>query len=282
VGQYILDAIHKLAEQLNEKQDCLINCKERTQAIEARDKWMGRKWGVINLQIYWILGHRDFEPNKCADEEDKKAAQGESSNAKSLPSFLHKCLPLSVSALHQENSSKLSKHWERRWKTSPRETLLKSIDNTAPSKKYLRLIKNLDHRQASILFQLQSIHISLNQHLFCIRKSETPPCPHCQGITVESVKHFLLECPQYVRERHELQTKLQHNSNSLSFLLSSPVAVLPLLKCVHATGQFKSFCGKDISEKIHTNSRRNAELCSAAKCLESLLSNCNTRNANHT
>ena len=281
-GQYILDAIHKLAEQLHAKQDRLINCMERTQAIEAGDEWVGRKRGVINLQVHWVPGHRDFEPNERADEEAKKAAQGESSDARLLPSFLRKRLPLSLSALRQENSSKLSKRWERRWKLSPRETLLRSIDNTVPSKKYLRLIKNLDRRQASILFQLRSGHIGLNQHLFQIRRSETPSCPHCQGITVESVKHFLLDCPQYVRERHELQTKLRRNSDSLSFLLSSPIAVLPLLKFVHATGRFKSFFGKDANETILTNSRRNAELCSAAERLESFLSNRNTRNTNRT
>ena len=47
---------------------------------------------------------------------------------------------------------------------------------------------------------------------------------------------------------------------SLSFLLSSPIAVLPLLKYVHATGRFKTFFGKDKSDKILTNLRRNAEL----------------------
>ena len=87
MGQYILDAIHKSAKQLNAKQDQLINHKERTQAIKAGDEWTGRKWGVINLQIHWVLGYHDFELNECADEEAKKVAQGESSDAKLFPSF---------------------------------------------------------------------------------------------------------------------------------------------------------------------------------------------------
>jgi hypothetical protein len=154
-------------------------------------------------------------------------------------------------------------------------------DNTAPSKKYLRLIKNLDRRQASLLFQLHSGHVALNHHLFRIRRSETPSCPHCQGITVETVKHFLLDCPQYVRERHKLRIKLRRNASSLSFLLSSPEAVLPLLKFVHATGRFKTFFGKDIDERIHTNSRKNAELRAAAEALETSIRN-NSRNTHHT
>ena len=176
----------------------------------------------------------------------------------------------------------LAKRWECCWKMSPREMHLKSIDNTAPSKKYLWLIKNLDHRQSSILFQLQTGHIGLNQHLFHIHKSETPSCPYCRGITVKTVKHFLLDCLQYVWEHHELCTKLQHNSDTLSFLLSSPITALPLLKFVHSTGQFKTFFGKDISEKTYMNSRWNTELWEATAHLEDFLSNHNVCNTNHT
>lgn len=112
---YILDTIHSSAEKLNAKQDWLINWDDRTQAIEAGDELVGRKCGVIDLQIHWILNH----------------------------------------------------------------------------------------------------------HLFCIHQLETPSCPHCHGITVETIKHFLLDCPHYVQEHHELCTKLCQNSDSLSFLLSN-------------------------------------------------------------
>ena len=262
-GQYILDAIHHSAERLHAKQDQLINREERQRAIDEGENWTGRKRGVIDLQIHWVPGHCNFEPNERADKEAKKAAQGDSSDAKSLPALLRKRLPLSVSALCQSHNAKLTKRWERRWKLSPRQATHKSIDNSAPSKKYLWLVKNLERSQASILFQLCTGHIGLNQHLFCIRRSETPSCPHCQGITVETVKHFLLDCPHYARERHELCTKLRRNADSLPFLLNNSTAILPLLKYVHATGRFKSFFSKDLSECIQTNARNKAELRSA-------------------
>src|SRR6202040_4339966 len=173
--------------------------------------------------------------------------------------LLCKCLPLSIPALHQSHSSRIKKCWERRWKSSPREDLLRTNNNSAPSKKYLRLISDLDHRQASILFQLRSGHIGLNHHLFRIRKYDTPVCPNCQSITVETVKHYLLDCPFYRRERHELQVKLRCNADSLSFLLSSPVATKPLLKFVHTTGRFKNHFGKSAEDKIPTRARHNAE-----------------------
>ena len=128
----------------------------------------------------------------------------------------------------------------------------------------------LARRQASLLFQLRSGHIGPNQHLFHIHKSDTPVCPNCQGITVESVKHFLIDCPLYRHERHVLNTKLRRNAGSISFFLSSPVVVLPVLKFVHATGCFKTHFGKDLKDKIPTRAQRNAE---PHKAYESLKKN---------
>ena len=76
VGQFIVDAIHKSAEQLNMKQDQLINSEEWPQAIEAGDKWKGRKSGVVDLQIHWVPGHLNFKPNECANKEAKKSGTG--------------------------------------------------------------------------------------------------------------------------------------------------------------------------------------------------------------
>ena len=121
-GHYLLDAIHLAAERLHAKQDGIINCEERVQAINAGDQWKGDSRGVINLQIHWVPGHCDFAPNERADEEAKLAAQGSSSDSRFLPPLLRKKLPLSVSALRQENSVKLKKRWSRQWKSSERRT----------------------------------------------------------------------------------------------------------------------------------------------------------------
>ena len=112
-GHYLLDAIHLAAEQLHAKQDGIINCEECIQTIGAGDQWKGDSRGVIDLQIHWVPGHCDFAPNKHADEEVKLAAQGSLSDTRFLPPLLYKKLPLSISALHQENSVKLKKRWSR-------------------------------------------------------------------------------------------------------------------------------------------------------------------------
>ena len=240
-GHYILDKIHDAAEKIHVKQDKLTIRQERRQRAGVDVQRTGRRKGIVDLQLIWVPGHHDFAPNDRADEEAKKAAQGDSSDLRQLPPFLRKRIPHSISAVHQGFATQLQKHWKRRWKASPRAKSLRSIDKSAPSKKFLKLTKDINRSQASIIMQLRTGHIGLNQHLFRIKKAESPSCPHCKGITVETIKHFLLDCPSYRRERHELRSKLRRNASSLSFLLSSPVAVKPLLKFVHSTGRFKPF-----------------------------------------
>jgi hypothetical protein len=117
---------------------------------------------------------------------------------------------------------------------------MKAINNSLPSNKFLCLITKLYHRQSAIIAQLQTGHIPLNQHLFHICCSETPSCPHCGGITVESIHHYLFICPHYQNERHTLHHKLKRKAASLSYLLSNPAATEPLLKFIHAMKRFKT------------------------------------------
>ena len=171
-GHYLLDTIHHSTEHLHMKQDGLINSSEHHQTLVEDNQWKGKTKGVIDLQLHWVPGHCDFEPNEQADKEAKLAAQGSSSNARFLPQLLCKKLPLSISTLHKENNKKLKRRWQRHWKISERENLLRTIDNSTPSKKYLCLISGLDRHQASLIFQLCLGHVGLNQHLFGKEKDE--------------------------------------------------------------------------------------------------------------
>ena len=92
-GQYILEAIHQAAKHLHKKQDGLINRVERQNLIATGESWMAHHRGLVDLQVHWVLGHRDFEPNEWANEEAKSAAQGSSSEAKFLPPCSIKSFP---------------------------------------------------------------------------------------------------------------------------------------------------------------------------------------------
>lgn len=241
-AHYLLDHVHSAAERLHMKQDRLINAAERRSAVRKGRPWSARTRKVIDLQIHWTPGHVDFGPNERADEIAKSAAQGTSSAPDLLPAFLRrKPLPASIPALRQEHLTALQKRWKQRWKKSPRYPAMNVIDKSLPSKKFLKLIEYLDRRRSAIVAQLRTNHSSLNQHLFRIHCSETPSCPHCGGLTVETVRHYLLECPHYQFERHcHFRRKLKRKAESLSHILSSPDALLHLIRYIHATKRFKT------------------------------------------
>ena len=98
-GQYLLNAIHLAAERLHSKQDRLINRVESQQSINAGKSWVGKHRGIVDLQVHWVPGHKDFALNERADKEAKSVVQGHSSDDKFLPPLFRKPLPLSVSAL---------------------------------------------------------------------------------------------------------------------------------------------------------------------------------------
>ena len=78
-GHYILDKIHTAAERFHAKQDRIVNSRDHTEARRLGHSWKCNTKGVVDLCLMWVLGHLDFEPNKCADVEAKKAAQGDTS-----------------------------------------------------------------------------------------------------------------------------------------------------------------------------------------------------------
>ena len=186
-GHYLLNKVHDAAEALHAKQDKLFNARLLCETWAWEETWKSSTCDVIDIRLQWVPGHMDFAPNKKADKEAKHAAQGLSSPSRELLKYLWKQPPVSVPALQQQLNAKLQRHWACQWKASPCYQHLHLIDNSAPSKKFLTLTKTLSHWQSSIMMQLCTSCIGLNQWLFHIKQLESPSCLHCLGITVETV-----------------------------------------------------------------------------------------------
>jgi ribonuclease HI len=230
-AHYLLDLIHDAAENLQLFQSSL-----RNQGVAPNPNINPRP---VNLQIHWTPGHGNFPPNERADELAKQAASGTSSPNDQLPLFLrNKTLPISLTAIRFTNLLSIRKTWKKRWKHSPRFPLINSLDKSLPSNRFLKLVEKLNRQHSAIIAQLRTGHSPLNQHLFRIHRSETPSCPHCLGLTVETVRHYLLQCPHYQHERHTLRRKLKRAADSISYLLSNPAATKPLLNFIRATKRF--------------------------------------------
>lgn len=158
--------------------------------------------------LAWVPGHCGLEGNELADIEAKEATKNGSSGELSLPIFLRKPLPASVAAVKQDFHKSISAQWAQRFESSPRYQRTIQIDGAGTKSKFLKETAEMGRRQTSILVQIRLGHIPLNQHLHRIWKADTPFCPNCSKNgkqTIESVKHFILECPTYAKERFWLR-----------------------------------------------------------------------------
>jgi hypothetical protein len=114
-----------------------------------------------------------------------------------------------------------------------------------PSNAFLKLISPLSKKQASLLTGLRTGHIALNDHLNRIKRADSPMCPHCPT-AIESVKHYILDCPHYARERQVLRNLLGRQAGEIPTLLMDEKAVKALMTYVEATGRLKETYGEVI------------------------------------
>ncbi|KIK25334.1 hypothetical protein PISMIDRAFT_80299, partial [Pisolithus microcarpus 441] len=111
------------------------------------------------------------------------------------------------------------------------------------SNAFLKLTGTLRKKQVGLYVQLCTNHAPLNQHLHRINRSDTPACLQCGGTVLESIHHYLFQCPRYDRERHTLHLKLGRAATSINHLLTNSNAQVHLLRYINATGRMKDVFG---------------------------------------
>ena len=126
-----------------------------------------KKYPRCTIWVRWIPGHEDVQGNEAADKEAKKAATDGSSPNLLLPRFLGGSadLPFSKSALKQKFYTELKAENSQLFVNSPRCNRLCQIDESAPSKAFQSLVRDIPRCHASILVQLRTGHAPLNRHL---------------------------------------------------------------------------------------------------------------------
>jgi hypothetical protein len=181
--------------------------------------------------------------NEEVDVEARKAAEGNSSQASELPTYLNKNpLPCSIAAARQFFRLDLQALWRVRWTASPRYTWAAAIDDSLPSKALYSLTAGFTRAQTSLITQLRTAHIPLNQHLYRIKRAPSPLCPACAGAE-ESIHHFLFDCRAHEHARAGLRRKLGRKSKSLRDLLGNQKAMKATLTYVAATKRLYSLFG---------------------------------------
>jgi len=197
----------------------------------------------MRLGIHWILGHGGVPCNERVDAKAKWAIADGLSPCKDLP---HK-LPYSLTAVRGAFKKEFRECWRAIWRNSPCRIRLAKINMKLPSHSFLKVTDQLTRAQASVLMQLRTGHIPLNTFLHCISKIKSLDCPTCRN-AIETIHHFLFNCPSHVHVWHGLARALGCKLKSLWHLLGNQQAFGSVLKYVQATGQFKSVYG-DLPDK---------------------------------
>lgn len=197
----------------------------------------------------WTPGHEGILGNEAADAAAKLAATGPAASSRSrrLPRFLRRPLPLSSSALKQAHTAELKVTWSRMWRLSPRYRRYAHLGALLTPSQSRRLLLPMPRSQMSVITQLRTGHAPLNAHLARISKADSAACPRC-AYRSETVRHFVLDCPEYHEERWALRTRMGRGGDRLSKLLYTKSGMKNLLRFVAQTGRLRTTHGKISTE----------------------------------
>ena len=205
-GQYIIRNIHKSLKELQTQRPNL------------------------EFRIEWVPGHMDIVGNEKADEEAKKAAK---ERIIGYPLLNYKLKSVQVTKIKDDIKEAVRNAWTN-GKTNARQ--LRKMTRPQRYKTGVRLYGELPRKQLANLIRLRTGHCRLNHYLNRHNMIEDPKCECGRGI--ENVKHFLLLCKKFEKQRRELKKKVGARNMRMESLLGDPKIVKETLEFVEKTGRF--------------------------------------------
>ncbi len=216
----------------------------------------------ISVELCWVPGHAGIPANEIADIEAKSAAQ----IAKTWSTNQDNC-PVTIKETSRIMSKELLRVWQRQWDTQTEGRFTHSLLPTVKLHRHKFLhrgssrhtLRTGDIRLNRIIVGhtlLKAHH--LQQSLDRRDGSNTDTQCDC-GAGPQDLEHYLLECPQFKRERNEMSDRIMEaifrNANCKVKSLSIQVLIgdsddIPMEVKVairQAVLKFLSATAKDIS-----------------------------------
>lgn len=148
----------------------------------------------IRVSFLWVPTHVGVKGNEEPDTLAKEALKEPDSNI---------TVKMSKAETKGLISTIVKKNWQRIWENEVRGRHMSSIQGNVGVER-----RTINNRKKDVtMTRLWIGHTTLNQSLYTIWKHETSKCDNCR--LPETVKHVLLECTAYNRERLQLLQALK-------------------------------------------------------------------------
>lgn len=164
----------------------------------------------IEVHIHWIPGHMKIEGNERADKAAKEAALSSRKFSEEFNSLSH--IACTISDRQRIEG--------RQWFT--REHRRRNLVSRSTYKMDLRLRKydavafRTRKAIASRYFQLKSQHAVTAVYLVRISKQNDDLCEWCGRRKRQTVKHLMLECQKWRKERNQMRKKIRDDNGVAS------------------------------------------------------------------
>ncbi|KAG5865562.1 hypothetical protein JTB14_026677 [Gonioctena quinquepunctata] len=184
--------------QLN---DTTLICSDSLSAIQAlgdvysRDPMIKQVLALMDwlrqqnkhICLIWIPGHVGIYGNELADQAARNAASMD------IPDDI----PVRHDDLKVYIKKRIIREWQYDWSSS--EAKLKEVKPLVTKWQYP---KHLSRREQVVITRLRIGHANLTS-MFMLRGEPQPRCEFCRAARL-TVKHIVIECPQYNEIRHQL------------------------------------------------------------------------------